>query len=88
VWDIGARRAPKKIFFGGPRRGPGECSPEGDFIFIYKRNIKKKNIFSFLIITGELFFRNGSPEGDFIFVYKNIKKKNIFSFLIITRGLF
>ena len=43
-------------------------------LFIYK-NIKKKNIFSFLIIMGELFleksrtfFRECSQKGDFRFV--------------------
>jgi hypothetical protein len=46
-------------------------------LFIYK-NIKKKNIFSFLIITGELFFGNVLQKGILDLFIKGISKRRIY----------
>jgi hypothetical protein len=53
--DIGARRAPKKIFFGG--------SAEGGFYFCFIKSYKGRIYFSFLIITGEHFWGIFSQKG-------------------------
>ena len=56
LWmDIGARRAPKKIFFGG-----SVATRKGDFVF--SRNVLPKGDF--------VFSRNVLPKGDFRFIYK------------------
>ena len=76
--DIGARRAPKKIFFGGSAEGGfiflGNILPKGDFIFGYKIS-KRKYIFlfdnygrSFLKQTWRPFFGNILPKKILYFV--------------------
>jgi hypothetical protein len=52
--DIGARRAPKKIFLGVGRRG---------FYFCFIKSDKGRIYFYFLIITGEHFWGIFSQKG-------------------------